>query len=689
MPSSESRPRTPTPEKNQEGADRAILEPAGFRYRLNITVAAIVVGMVWLAHFIVVTGLIVALLYHLIFNLDFYGTFGVAALLFHLLPSLLGAGLIALLVKPLLPVHPRTASKILLEPDQQPRLNELLKEICKQVGAPVPRHIAVDSGARITLNFGALPEVPARRPTLQLGLTLISGMSVRQFAGLLGRELGYLGRKQAARRTQFVHASHQRLREAVFGKDELEGFLKNLEKQPGARALSGRVGRKLLSLSRCLHRGLLKIVSAVAAGPLKLLQFRLDRVQAQLSGSEAFRGTLAMQHLLEMAFKAAAEEEERKWNEKGELAERLPVAALSLARERAEEFQAEIRKTLKGGIAGADESRPTDLKRIERIEKNPQQALYADDRSARQLLSGFERLSRRASYFYYRSLLLVPITPDRLSPGVVEPTRAERLLRNYLFDLHLSPVPLNQPFPEAGAETLKQQLQDAVRRSKGGQVGTRAALQYYLQIERELVEANAREVLVSAKIPLPEGKVDLESLHRECRKLEMEEEKRLKKLQDTAQAPSQRLALGLACLSSSASTPTLEEIDRFRTALRRTDEVLPKLRSLHMHATLLELLLSYNAPRNHALKDRIDERARDVSHLLLAIRVNLREAPWPFGVAARDDNMAKHAVSGDLDNSEPHDLLDIAGTALSRIQTIRQQILARLVQLSVSAEKRL
>ncbi|WP_303901194.1 hypothetical protein [Thiohalomonas denitrificans] len=684
----ESRPRNSTLEKEQKAPDSAISKPAGFRYRMNITGAALLVGTLWLVHLLVLASLSAALIYHLVFNLDFYGTYGLAGLLFHTLPGLIGAAFIALLIKPLLPGG-RTVSAITLKPGQAPHLDELLSEVCRQIDAPVPPNIAVDCSARITLNFGALPEIPARRPTLQLGLTLIGGLTVRQLAGVLGRELGYLGRNQAARRTQFVRASDQRLRQAVFGKDELDHLMEKLKKHSGPAALLGHIGWKLLALSRDLHRGLLRIVTAVSSGPLELLQFRSDRIQARLSGSEVFRSTLSMQHLLEMALDAAAEQEERNWIDKRELTERLPVAALSLAREQAEQFQTKIRKVLKDGPAGVDSSRPTDLKRIERIEKNPQKARYTDERPARQLVSGFEGLSRRTSYLHYRSTLLTPITPDRLTPIVAEPTNAERLLRSYFLDLHRAPVPLHQLLPEGSAAMLREKLRDAAVRSKEEQVGNRVSLQHYFEIERQLIEANAREVLVSAKIPLPEGKVDLESIHRECRELESEEEKTARKLQQSVHAPSQRLAIGLAYLSISTPGQFQEEVGRLRVALRRTDEVLPKLRSLHMHSTILELLLSYGSSRNNALKDRIDERVRDVSQLLMAIRLNLREAPWPFGVPVVEDNMAKHAINGDFDEADPYGLLDVAGMALSRTQAIRQRILARLAQLAVSAEKRL
>ncbi|SCZ65563.1 M48 family metalloprotease [Thiohalomonas denitrificans] len=684
----ESQPRDSTSKKEKKEHLDTIAPPAGFRYRMNITGAALVVGILWLVHLLVLTSLFAALAYHLVFNLDFYGTFGLAGLLFHALPALIGAAFLALLIKPLLPAG-RTVSAIALKPGQAPLLDELLSEVCKKTDAPVPAHIALDSGAGIALDFGALPEIPTRRPTLQLGLTLIGGLTIRQFAGVLGRELGYLGRSQAARRTQFVRASHQRLQHAVFGRDELDHLLARLKKHSGPGALSGHLGGKLLALARELHRGLLKIVTVVSAGPLELLQFRSDSIQARLSGSETFRGTLSMQHLLEMAFKAAAEQEKRNWIERGELTERLPIAALSLAREQAEQFQAEIRTVVRDGPAGVESCRPTDLKRIRRIEKSPQTALYFDERPARQLVSGFEFLNRRASYLYYRSTLLTPITSDRLIPVVSEPSGAERLLRSYFLDLHRAPVPLHQLLPEGTATVLREKLREAADRSKEEQVGNRVTLQYYFEIERQLIEANAREVLVNARVPLPEGKVDLENIHVECRKLESEEEKTARKLRELVQAPSQRLAIGLAYLGISAPERFQEEVGRLHAALRRTDEVLPKLRSLHMHSTILELLLSYGSSRNSALKDRIDERARDVSQLLMAIRLNLREAPWPFGVPVVGDNLAKHAINGDFDGADPYGLLDVAGMALSRTQAIRQRILARLAQLAVSAEKRL
>ncbi len=669
-----------------EDTDGTLLEPVGFGYRARITGAALAVGLIWLFHFLVLGAFTAALLYHLIFHLSLYVDYGATALLLHTLPGLAGVVLLAVLVKPLLPLRTRAAADLPLEPAKHPELFGLIEDLCSRAGAPLPRSVAVDSGTGIELDFGNLPEVSAKPPGLRLGLTLLNGMSVRQFAGLVGRELGYLARTQATWPTQFVRASHQRLRRAVFVEDELDRILAELELRRAPIALVGRFARKLIAFSRDLHRGLLRLVHAVSSAPLISLEYRLDAFQARLIGSDAFRGSISRRHLLELALKAASVEEERRWKTRGMLTDRLPTAAIALARERSEQLQREIRAIMTGATAGMYEARPTDLPRIARVEAHPQEAHYTDSRPAYQLLVKFDRLARRASYLYYRNALHLPVTADRLSSNSTASCGVERLLHRYLLDLHRAPVTLNPDLPEDAAGALRPKLQSILKRLRNDQARTGPTLVNYFEIERQRVEAQSLEAMALAKLPLPDGSVKLEEIHRECRRLENDEEKALKRLQECAQLLSQRLAIGLFQLNTGAYAPMATEIGRLRAVLRRTEKVMPQLRELRTHALILELLLSNLPSRNSALSDRINERAADLNQLLVSIRLHLRGTPWPFDPAIRHESLA---IEGKFECSGPDELLDLAETVLAQTLSMRLQILVRLVQLAVSGERHL
>lgn len=678
-----------SPDTDEQAPEASLSEPAGVRYRLKITIAALLVGLIWLLHFIVIGSLTAGLLYHLLFNLSWYADYGPAALLLHTLPGVIGVVLLAALVKPLLPLRRRPVSELSLAPERQPQLHDFVRKVCGRIAAPVPSRIIVTAGTELDTDFGYLPEVPARAPALRLGLTLISGMTATQLAGSIACELGFMGRGQAAQRTQFVRASHRRLRQASFEADTLDHLLEHLEEGPAYMALMSRGAAALLGISRKLHRGLLRLVHGVASGALTLLADRSDRLQAKLAGSDGFRATVAKRRLLEVAFETAAGEEERRWYEEGYLSERLPAATLAIARAQSAHFQREVQELMRRPATGAYGLRPADVQRIERVEQARQPALFVDGRPARELVSGFERLSRRVSYLYYRNTLSLPATADRLIPAAAEPGKTELILRHYLLDLHRAPVSFNLSPPSGNGHSLRSQIGNLAQQMKAAQAPAGAALQKYFENDHRLVEAYAREALAGAKLPLPDDRTDIESIQQECRRLENVEEELLRKLQDTARLPAQRLGLGLSQLGNTAPNGILREIERLRSALRRTDEVMPKLRSLRSQTIMMELLLSHLPAHNQALADRIEEQATDLRQLLLAIRLSLREAPWPFGQAGPKDNLARHAMAGDFRQADPDELLDIAAATLSRTQAIRQQILARVVQLAMSAEKRL
>ena len=117
----------------------------------------------------------------------------------------LGLGLpFAFLLRPLLARPQRHPAGIALVPEDEPRLFTFVGQICEALGSPMPARIRASMDVNASARFapGAASVVEGRLE-LTLGLPLVRGLDLAQFAGVLAHELGHFGQGGAMR---LVHA---------------------------------------------------------------------------------------------------------------------------------------------------------------------------------------------------------------------------------------------------------------------------------------------------------------------------------------------------------------------------------------------------------------------------------------------------------------------------------------------------
>ena len=145
----------------------------------------------------------------------------VAFVFLYLVPLFLGGVGFLCMFKPLFASGLREAAVLSLNPDEEPVLFQFVKRLCLCLNAPVPQRIDVNieplaTGARFRRGFLRLL---GHDMVLTIGLPMATGLTLREFTGVLAHELGYFTQGTTLRFTDTIRRIHHWFLQAVFESD--------------------------------------------------------------------------------------------------------------------------------------------------------------------------------------------------------------------------------------------------------------------------------------------------------------------------------------------------------------------------------------------------------------------------------------------------------------------------------------
>ena len=213
-----------------------------------------------------------------------------------LLATPLVAGAIAtfFLFKPLLAGAPEGPSRFILKREEEPTLFDFVDRLCEVVGSPAPRQISVDlqMNASAGLRRGWM-SLWTGDLELTLGLPLVAGLNLPQFAGVLAHEFGHFSQK-AGMRLRFLIVSNQIwFSRVAYERDRWDEHLEQWREESGWRTkVVLGVAAAAVWLSRMILRGLLYVGGAVSAWFSRQMEYDADRHEASLVGAAVFGETM-------------------------------------------------------------------------------------------------------------------------------------------------------------------------------------------------------------------------------------------------------------------------------------------------------------------------------------------------------------------------------------------------------------
>jgi hypothetical protein len=429
--------------------------------------------------------------------------------IFHVPMAILGGVLIVFLVKPVFFRGKATEEGVVaLTREAQPLLFAFVEKTCQSIGVIAPAVIEVDCqvNAHVAMRRGLISVVGGDL-TLRIGLPLVAGFSLQQFAGVLAHEFGHFSQIAGRNSSYLIYRMIGYFHRVVFQRDRLDAWLLRLRSNRSAR------GRLLLFwlLAGPVEavRGLLwllMIASEILCSRVRRqMEYDADVVGSQICGVDNFIRVSKLSAFLEIA-SGRARQDLAGTLDQLRLADDLPRLIVTNARQLVE-HRGDILAALEKDQTGWFDTHPSYADRMRNVKESGAVGLLVCDEPARRLFADFDGLCKSATQSFYRAVLgekmaavkMVPAT--ELAAESAGQRQTMKALRRFFQDqLILSrcviPGPeANRPIENARAAVAQlREVRDAMVQSASaiGDLSER-----YRKAEAELLGANATVDLCS------------------------------------------------------------------------------------------------------------------------------------------------------------------------------------------------
>lgn len=316
----------------------------------------------------------------------------------------MGALILGFLLRPFFVKPPRPAQPLALNPASEPLLFAFLHMVCEAVGAPRPARVEVDCRLNASVGFRrGTWRLGAEDWVMTLGMPLVAGLSLRQFAGVLAHELAHFNQGWGLRASHGVRGLNEWL-ECAAGRQASPDAL--LERWSGGAGggLSRWVAEMLrigVGLSQIVLRAVLFAGQMVSRNLRRQMERDADRVQIELAGSETFETTFRRLCVLGEVRRDVYRELRARWTAGKPLPADLPESLLRAAEGVPEEKRERWCERRLAREPDFLDAHPSDRARIEWARERAAPGVFRHDGDARMVFSNFGELARQVTAIHY------------------------------------------------------------------------------------------------------------------------------------------------------------------------------------------------------------------------------------------------------------------------------------------------
>ncbi|SIO36226.1 MJ0042 family finger-like domain-containing protein [Singulisphaera sp. GP187] len=689
-------------------------------YSLWLLVVAGFMVLLPLIYLTLIGLVIVALAYHAVNDVSVFthaqgrGAMKVA-LAVYFVPLVSGAGIVAFMLKPLFAKPAKPTKERVLDPQVEPLLYAFVDGVCESVGAPRPERIEVDCQVNAAAGYsGGAFSFFAREPVLVIGLGMVAGLDLKQFAGVMAHELGHISQGSGARLMDVISSINRWFARAVYERDGWDQALENWSTgENGSLILFGAVIRLAVWLTRRVLWVLLHAGHLVNMVFLRQREYDADRYEARMVGAKVFTQTCWRMRELQLASQFAMADLQSSWQQR-RLPDNYPKLILTNVPQIPKEMLAAYRQASGQATTGLFDTHPSDRDRIARAKlEEPGGGIFNLDGPATDVFRNFDALARAVTFEYYKSLLGHDISKNQLYPvaELVETqavaqegyVAAERFFLKAMPMTQRLALPYEYPQAPTHAKTAKQALVKAREDQQAAREECLSASERDSDLHARLIKAEAARILLKSDIKLDAE--DWELRAPTVRAAEAARDRALAQIRDLegqfepyAASAAQRLTQALAILQvDTVADRVTDGRDRreeaqtlYPCAAHLGGNVVSQLFPAVRAKQVLELLLSrYNDGKNEKNQPLIAAVLRGASDLrdtLEALRWKVGDTIYyPFEHAKEDITLARFALPAVLpEKNDVGGLLETTDAAIDRLLGLYRRALGRL---TVTAEE--
>lgn len=619
------------------------------------------------------------------------------------IPALL---MLLFLLKPLVVGAGQSSAMRTLDRRVEPLLFAFVDRVCETVDAPKPAEIVVDcevnAGAGLRSAFG-------QELLLHLGLPLIAGLSLQQFANVLAHEFGHFTQDAGMRTTRLVRVINRWFARVVYQRDALDRklYIWSHTLDPNI-AWIFRVASFFAGFSRLILKGLMMLGHLLCGYLERQMEFDADRFGARLAGSGSVPSTLRQTTMLDVATQAA-ENDLWEFYKEGRLGDNYPMIIMSRVQRMPPDVVAKVDEALAEEKTSVWDSHPCFRARTENAMRENAPGVFFSHRPASALFSDFAGLSRAVTFDYYRDLFGPKFDPSKLHSTEAllyrqsQVREADKTLDRYfqgLSSLRLLKLPITSVSAPPDSAQMAAQLRQARERMLAMVPQYRIIFESYRQAQIRQHEAEGTIALL--RMSLAAGgsgrgyySNDLSAAEQTRRQAEQEQERIREQLEAFERVATARLCGALTLLFAPDVAARVAnaagwqvEVSCLLPLCQTLSQARDQFIALHKGFELLDALLeSFEQYRENSLFiSTILQQSHTVVEGINGLRRLLWLVPYPFEHGQQGITVGQYLLQEALDPGDPIDVYYSAREALGSLRDLEFRVLARLTAVAEQVE---
>jgi Zn-dependent protease with chaperone function len=695
------------------------VKPTGM-YRLWI---ALVAGfmMVLPILYLGVIGLVgYAIYYHLVNHtglVDFLpgGSRHVNAFMFMLYwaPAVAGLALIAFLLKPLFARSGGSGEARSLDPSKEPLLFAFVDGVCSTVGARTPARIDVDCQVNASASFLGGPfSLFNRDLVLTIGLPLVGGLSLKQFAGVLAHEFGHFSQGTGMRLSVMIRSINMWFGRVVYERDSWDEKIDQMCTSDGNISIFGWIFKGAVWLSRRVLWVFMMAGHIVSGFLLRQMEFDADRYEARMVGGDVFESTARKLQVLGAATQGAFIDLRNSWRD-GSLVDNLPKLITANVVQIPKPVLAKIQQGVTEGKTGLFDTHPCDRDRIFQAHAEDVDGVFALDGPATDVFRDFDSLCRAATYDHYKGIFGPNgVDKESLKPvGDVVRTQTAAMKGNEaLFRFYQG---VFNPFRPFLLPDVAPTAPDDAKKAKAGLVSARermaATIENYEELlkKHEALQGEAIKV-AAARAMLKAGfkfktaefgvtKATIECAEEAAGEITTDLEKLDEQLSIRESATIRRIHAALSLLENENIFELVQDAATWRDESREVYSiarhvgriVIPALAAaLKGHQALIAVLSKWPGnEQNPKMHDAALRAGKTLSGSLARLRDALGdEITYPFEHREGAITLAQYALPEIPDAKDINGLLNVGGEVIDKTIPMHYRLVGRLMLAAEAVE---
>ena len=677
-------------------------------YRLALALVGVMMILLPLIYVAMIVGVGWGVWWHLVHDVGMladHGLRGKAAaipLLAYLAPAVIGTVLVAFMVKPLLARRQKEPEPRSLRPVDEPTLFAFVHRICQAVGAPLPKRIDIDLQVNASASYRrGLASLARNDLVLTIGLPLVAGMSVEQFAGVLAHEFGHFTQSAGMGFGALIHRINGWFARVVWQRDRWDVRLEEWEKGSGLWiGMIFCLARWCVWLTRRILFGLMWVAHALSCHLSRQMEYDADLHQTRLVGGKVVADTFRTLPRLSAAERKAWQLLEECWFE-GVLADSVPDLVVELSNRLSPEERGAIEKSVSEEKTALFSTHPADRERIARAGAEGATPLLVSTEPAVRLFADFHRLSSTLSQVKYTEALPGKVSPEQLRPAsaLLSQQQAEKTAREAADRWLAGDLIPHLPFPGASgaAERTSRDHLASLRETRRilrktppqpsetlDEICMPLAKHRHTYLVESIVRAGQRHDDTQLGMSF-HSSADVERFRQETWE---DFHIRSAPLLERRTLVDQRLRAALGWLASPEAEGKLPDAVERRADVARLSRGLAALTARQAewmavsgNVTALQFWFGYLAEHepNEAARKACSDLLTRTTAALQSIRTPLLEEPYPLDHADRTMTIGRYLVPEELPADSPQAVITAAGQMANLFPWLGWQLVGRLI----------